>query len=251
METSFKTKSALLWAAMVCVGLNLGCSLGALVVQAPTPTPTRHKTPQATYTFTPNWTATFTPSATPTETSTPTETPTLTPTPTETPEGEEEQAQAEAPAPPPPPPPPPPPEEAPPTEEPTVAPEPEFPFQVNYFVHDTGSPGETRMTAWIRRDFKPGIFKTLDGFQVKALAPDGNAYLSEISGPGAGDSTVKGTGDNHNMNTKLEFQPYTPGLYKITLVEGGVQVSPEIEITLSEDPMQYVHFDFFEQGSEE
>lgn len=250
MEMSFQTKSALLWVAVACVGLNLGCSLGALVVQAPTPTPTRYKTPQPTYTFTPNWTATFTPSATPTETSTPTATPISTPTPTETPEGEEGAAQAEAPAPPPPPPLPPP-EDTPPPEEPTATPEPEFPFQVNYFVHDTGSPGETRMTAWIRRDFKPGIFKTLDGFQMKALAPDGNAYLSEVSGPGAGDSTVKGTGDNHNMNTKLEFQPYTPGVYKITLVEGGVQVSPEIEITLSEDPMQYVHFDFFEQAPEE
>ena len=245
-----RSTSIFIWIAIAGVVLNMGCSLGALVVQAPTATPTRYKTPQATYTFTPNWTATFTPSATPTETPTPTLTSTPTPTPTENPEGEEEEvAQAEAP---PPPPPAPPVEEAPPPpEEPAATPEPEFPFQVNYFIHDTGSPGETRMTAWVRRDFKPGIFKTLEGFQVKALAPDGNAYLSEISGAGAGDSTVKGTGDNHNMNTKLEFRPYTPGPYVITLVEGGIQVSPEIEITLGEDPMQYVHFDFFEQAPPE
>lgn len=251
LHRTLPVKPAFLWIVAVSVIFNLGCSLGALVVQAPTATPTRDKTPRATYTFTPDWTPTFTPSATPTETPTATMTPTATLTPSEATEGAEA-AQAEAP--PPPPPPPPPAEEAPAPPSPEVpeaTTEPEFPFQVNYFVHDTGSPGETRMTAWIRRDFDPGIFKTLEGFQMRALAPDGNAYLSEISGPGAGDSTVKGTGDNHNMNTKLEFPPYTPGLYKITLVEGGVQVSPEIEITLSEEPMQYVHFDFFEQAPAE
>lgn len=231
----------------ISLALNLGCSLGALIVQAPTPTPTRNRIPQATYTFTPDWTVTFTPSATPTATPTPTETPTPTSTPTEIPEEEV----AAAPPPPAAQPPPPPPEEVPPTEEPIVTPEPAFPFQVNYFIHDTGSPGETRMTAWVRRDFRPGIFKTLDGFQMQALAPDGNIYMSEISGAGAGDSTVKGTGDNHNMNTKLEFRPYTPGVYIITLVNGGVQVSPELEITLSADPMQYAHFDFFEQAPPE
>jgi len=101
------------------------------------------------------------------------------------------------------------------------------------------------MTAWIRVDYGPGQFKTLSGFQMKAIAPDGNEYLSEVSGPGFGDSTVKGTGDNHNMKTKLEFRPYTPGTYRVFLVEGGVQVSPEVELTLSADPLQYVHFDFF------
>ena len=100
------------------------------------------------------------------------------------------------------------------------------------------------MTAWIRVDKGPGIFKTLSGFQMKAVTPDGNTYLSEISGSGPGDSTVKGTGDNHNMNTKLEIRPYTPGDYTITLVEGGIQVSPEYQITLTADPLNYVHFDF-------
>ena len=49
------------------------------------------------------------------------------------------------------------------------------------------------------------------------------------------------------MNTKLEFTPYTPGTYKIMLVEGETQVSSEFEINISAEPMQYVHFDFFKQ----
>ena len=82
---------------------------------------------------------------------------------------------------------------------------------------------------------------------MKVTAPDGNEYLSEVSGPGAADSTVPGTGDNHLMNTKLEIRPYTAGPYKVTLVEGGVQVAPEVEIVLNADPRQYVHFEFFKQ----
>ena len=66
-----------------------------------------------------------------------------------------------------------------------------------------------------------------------------------MSGPGATDSTVPGTGDNHLMNTKLEISPYTPGTYKILLVEGGVQVSAEVEVALGVDPLQYIHVDFF------
>jgi hypothetical protein len=101
------------------------------------------------------------------------------------------------------------------------------------------------MTAWIRRDSGPGKFSTLSGFQMKVLAPDGNSYLSELSGSGTADSTVPGTGDNHRMNTKLEISPYTPGDYTVTLVEGGVQVAPEVNIYISAAPLLYVHFDFF------
>ena len=82
---------------------------------------------------------------------------------------------------------------------------------------------------------------------MKTVAPDGNVHLSELSGSGPGDSTVPGTGDNHWMNTKLELRPYTPGTYKLFLVEGDTQVSPEIEFNLSADPLQYIHFDFFKQ----
>lgn len=231
--------------ALLSLGLSLGCSAGSLLVQVPTPTATPIKTLQPTFTFTPPRTPTLTPSPTLTETPTPTLTSTVTPTPTETPEGaDSDSAEADAeveaaPA-----------QPAEPTatptpEEPAATPTPEYPFNVTYFQHDTGSPTETRMTAWIRIDYGPGQFKSLAGFQLKAIAPDGKEYLSEISGPGFGDSTVKGTGDNHNMNTKLEFQPYTPGAYQIFLVEGGVQVSPVIELTLQEEPQQYVHFEFF------
>ncbi len=231
--------------SLVGLGVSLGCSVGSLIVQVNTPTPTPFKTPQPTFTFTPNWTPTFTPSPIPTDTPSPTLTPTSTPTPTPTVATTSEPAQAavEAAAPPPP---------AEPTAtpspaEPAATPTPAFPFNVVYYTHDTGSPGETRITGWIRLDISPGQFKTLSNFQIKALAPDGNTYLSDLSGPGTADSTMPGTGDNHRMNTKLEIRPYTPGIYKIQLVEGGVQVSPEVEVNLGAEPRQYVHFEFFKQ----
>jgi hypothetical protein len=96
-------------------------------------------------------------------------------------------------------------------------------------------------------DFAPGQYKTLPNFQIRAVAPDGQVYLSELSGPGTADSTVANAGDNHRMNTKLEVRPYTSGVYKIQLVEGGVQASQEIEVNFSASPRQYMHFDFFKQ----
>lgn len=233
----------------LAIGLifSLGCSAGKLLVQAAPPTPTVEKTVRPTYTFTPLPTATYTPTPTFTSTSTPTPTNTLTPSPTPTPAPEE----AEAAAPPPPPPaepaPPPSPADTPTPEEPTPTPTPEFEFQVTYATHPTGSPGETRITAWIREDGEPGHWNTLAGYQVQAIAPDGNTYLSEPSGDGFSDSTVPGTGDNHWMNTKLEIRPYTPGDYRLSLVNGGIQVSPEVQINLSADPLQYLHLDFFKQ----
>jgi hypothetical protein len=230
---------------LVGLGVSLGCSVGSLIVQVNTPTPTPFKTPQPTFTFTPNWTPTFTPSPLPTDTPSPTPTFTSTPTPhpTEANAPEPAQAAVEAAAPPPPVEP----EATPLPAEPEATPTPAFPFSVVYYTHDTGSPGETRITGWIRMDIGPGQFKTLSDFQIKALAPNGNTYLSDPSGSGTADSTMAGTGDNHWMNTKLEIRPYTPGLYKIQLVEGGVQVSPEVEINLSAEPRQYVHFEFFKQ----
>ena len=47
------------------------------------------------------------------------------------------------------------------------------------------------------------------------------------------------------MNTKVEIRPYTAGEYTVFLEEGGVQVSPEIKISLSANPLQYAHFEFF------
>jgi hypothetical protein len=228
---------------LVGLALSLGCSVGALVMQVETPTPTPPKTLEPTFTLTPYRTPTFTPSPIPTDTPTLIPTPTQTPSPTSTPENQEAADQpAEQAAPPPAPVEP---TATPPPAEPAATPTPAFPFNVVYYQHDTGSPGETRITGWIRLDSAPGMFKTLSNFQIKVLAPDGNSYLSELSGPGTADSTMAGTGDNHRMNTKLEIKPYTPGVYKVQLVEGGLQVSPEIEITLSAEPLQYVHFDFF------
>jgi hypothetical protein len=231
--------SFIFFSLVISVTLSMGCSIGALIVQVPTPTPLPHKTPKPTYTLTPYYTPTNTPTNTPTATPTPTPTETPTPTPTEPPP--EEEAAAEVPAEPVAPP------ATPTPEEPTATPTPAFPFNVVYFQHDTGSAGETRFTGWIRVDYGPGKFKSLSNFQMKVLAPNGVEYLSEISGPGATDSTVPGTGDNHLMNTKLEIRPYTPGTYKVFLVEGGVQASQEIELAVNAEPRQYIHFDFFKQ----
>ncbi len=225
--------------------VSLGCSAGALIVQVGTPTPTPYKTPQPTFTVTPIRTATSTPTPTPTATNTPTPTPTHTPSPTPTPALREtasppsEPVQQAAPAAPVEP------TATPTPAEPTATPTPAFPFNVVYYQHDTGSPGETRITGWIRLDTGPGYFKTLSNFQIKVIAPDGNVYLSDPSGTGTADSTVAGTGDNHRMNTKLEIRPYTPGVYKIQLVEGGTPVSSEVKVTFAAEPRQYVHFDFF------
>jgi len=228
---------------LTSLAVSIGCSVGTLMVQGSPPTATPNKTPQPTFTVTPIRTATFTPTATPTSTNSPTPTPTFTPTPTPTLPNSTPQAQPApqeaapvAPTEPPP---------TPTPTEPTATATPAFPFNVVYYQHDTGSPGETRITGWIRLDIGPGQFKTLSNFQIKALAPDGQVYLSELSGSGTADSTLAGTGDNHRMNTKLEIRPYTPGLYKIQLVEGGVQVSPEVELTMNAEPRQYVHFEFF------
>jgi hypothetical protein len=79
---------------------------------------------------------------------------------------------------------------------------------------------------------------------MKVIAPDGSTHLSEPSGDGHADSTVPGTGDNHFMNTKLEISPYQSGTYTVYLVEGEQQVSSEVQVSLTADPLQYVHFDF-------
>jgi hypothetical protein len=244
--------SVLIIFGLLALGVSLGCSVGALVVQVETPTVGPNKTPQPTFTFTPFWTPTFTPTPVPTDTPSPVPTSTATPIPSPTTENTVEPALAAVEAAPPPaepaaPPPPAEPTATPPPAEPAPAPTSAFPFNVVYYTHDTGSPGETRITGWIRLDIAPGQYKTLPNFQIRAVAPDSQVYLSDLSGPGTADSTVANAGDNHRMNTKLEVRPYTSGVYKIQLVEGGVQVSQEIEVNLSASPRQYVHFDFFKQ----
>lgn len=238
--------------SLVGLAASIGCSLGALIVQVPTPTSTPFKTPQPTFTFTPNWTPTFTPSATPTVTDTPTPTNTPTPIPTQNPEAGENEEEpppepvAEVPAEPVVPP------DTPTPEGPTETPAPTYPFTNVPHPYDTGSPGETRLTAWVVRVYdEPGKFKTLSGYRMRVLAPDGNTYFSEVSGSGFADSTVPGAGDNNRMNTKLEIRPYTPGVYKIALVdETDAQVSPEIEVNFSAEPLKYIHFDFYKRTDE-
>ncbi len=243
--------------------INLGCSLGALVVQVSTPTPTPFKTPKPTFTFTPNWTATFTPSLTPTPSHTPTPTETPIPASNDNAEGEvitdtteiitdTTQATTEPPPTPEPlvdaPTEPPVPTNTPTPEEPTATPTPAYPFSIVPIPHNTGSPGETRMTAWVVKisDASAGRFNTLPGYRMRVVAPDGNTYFSEVSGDGFADSTVAGAGDNHRMNTKLEIRPYTAGTYQVSLVDGAdVQVSPEVEVVFEAEPRQYIHFDFF------
>jgi hypothetical protein len=129
-------------------------------------------------------------------------------------------------------------------EAPTATPAPDYPFGVTYSLHDAEASEETRLTAWIKQDTGPGLFSTLAGFQVVVIAPDGNSHLSELSGSEVESSMGENTGEGHNMNTQITFSPYTPGPYRIHLVEGGVQVSPEVQLTLPESPAQYVHFEF-------
>ncbi len=229
-----------------CFLLNIGCSIGSMLVQVPPATPTSMRTRRPTYTPSPVWTLTFTPSSTPTptktftptptptRTSTPTVTPTPVPTDTPKPEPAEESA----------PPQPAQPVSTPTPSAPTATATPAFPFMGIAAIHNTGSPSEVRFTGWIRVDYQPGKFKTLADFQMKVLAPDGKTYFSERSGSGSTDSTVAGTGDNHRMNTKLEIRPYLPGKYQVWLVQGETQVSAIIDITLSTSPLQYVHIDF-------
>ncbi len=234
--------------AMLFTVVSTACnfSVGQVIVQVPTPTEVSAPTRRPTYTPTLVPTLTPTPTNTPTETSTPppTETPTETPTPTTTAEPTNTPTNP-PPAQPAQPTQPPEPTATPTPDEPTATPTPAFPFNVVYFSYPTGSPGETRFTAWVRLDYKAGGSLPLAGFQMNIVSPDGNSYLSELSGAGVAQSSAPGAGDNHLMNTKAEIRPYTPGTYRIWLLENNVQVSREVQLELSAEPLQYVHFEFF------
>jgi hypothetical protein len=227
---------------------SLGCSVGRLLVQAPTPTLAPTKTPRPTFTFTPNWTPTLFP--TPTITSTPLP-PAATPTPeaTATPE-----AVAVAPTDTPLPAPPPPtntPVPQPPTDTPTLAPPtatpaPEYPFTITPYVYNTGSPLETRITGYVItiKNASIGDFDLMQNYQIMLIDPQGGEHLSSPSG-GRNHSTGEGLGDDHWFNTEVKISPYMAGQYRIWLVKDGVQESPELELNLTATPYQYVHLDFF------
>jgi hypothetical protein len=225
---------------------SLGCSVGRLLVQAPTPTLAPTKTPRPTFTFTPNWTPTLFP--TPTITSTPLP-PAATPTPeaTATPE-----AVAVVPTDTPPPPPPTntpvpqPPTDTPTPAPPTATPTPEYPFTVTPYVYNTGSPLETRITGYVIKikDASIGDFDLMQDYQIMLIDPQGGEHLSSPSG-GRNHSTGEGLGDDHWFNTEVKISPYMAGKYRIWLVKDGVQESPELELNLIATPYQYVHLDFF------
>jgi hypothetical protein len=222
---------------------SLGCSVGRLLVQAPTPTLAPTKTPRPTFTFTPNWTPTLFP--TPTITSTPLP-PVATPTPeaTATPE-----AVAVVPTDTPPPPPPTntpvpqPPTDTPTPAPPTATPAPAYPFVCQLITHPTGNPQYTYITGSVHKwvDQSQGNAAAQTGYVLVIIGPAGE-YTSTVSGPGTTDSRGPGLGDNHAMNMKVEFAPYTPGEYRGYLALNGQQVSDEIQFTMQSDPQTYAHF---------
>lgn len=85
-----------------------------------------------------------------------------------------------------------------------------------------------------------GNAKPQAGYVLVVIGPSGE-YKSEVSGPGAADSKGQGLGDNHPMNMKVEFQPYVPGDYRVYLTQDGEQVSNEVQLTMSSDPLTYAH----------
>ncbi len=224
---------------------SMSCSVGTLLVRAPTPTLQPTKTPRPTFTFTPDWTPTLLPTFTPTlspvpptDTPTPAVPPTNTPgaVPTDTPPPADTPVPAA----------PPPPTDTPTPAEPTATPLPEFPFTVTPYIFNTGSALETRITAYVIEvfDASVGHFQDLHEYQVKLIDPMGSEHLSNLSG-GRNHTTGEGLGDDRWFNAEVKISPYTPGRYRAWLVKGGVQLSPEIEFELATQPAQYVHLDFF------
>lgn len=189
-----------------------------------TSTPTRPPTP--TNTRVPTWTPY--PTYTPTATRVPTDTPMPTPTDTPTPVPPGEAAVGSAPA------------------APTPTPTPEFPYDSVVEVFDTGTPQMTRVTGmvWKVVSVNMALYDGEPGYRMRLVDPSGNAHLSDVSGLGGTDSTCRDCGDNQKMNMKIEMRPYVPGTYRVTLMQGDEQKSPEVEFTLAPNPQQYVHVNF-------
>jgi len=242
-----RLKLSLCLVAGALVASSLACSLGTLLVRAPTPTRQPTKTPRPTFTFTPNWTPTRMPTATVTPTPlpptiTPTPPPTVTPakrakaTPTEPPAAEEEDSPTPRPA------------KPKPTAEPTATPTAQYPFSVTPYTFNTGSAVETRVTGYVIEvyDASTGQFQDLEGYQFVLVDPQGNQHLSNTSG-GRNHTTGEGLGDDRWFNAEAKISPYMSGHYKAWLVKDGTQQSPAIEFDMASQPNQYVHLDFFKQ----
>lgn len=194
------------------------------------PTSTPPRAPTATNTRVPTWTPS--PTRTPTATRVPTDTPV--PTPTDTP-----------------PPPPPAPAGAaslPASVPPPVPPTPShgFSYDVMLDQFDTGTPRLTRITGmvWKIVDVNLAEYTGEPGYQMRVVDTYGRVHLSEVSGIGGTSSTCSDCGDSQRMNMKVEIPPYVPGTYRVSLVRGEEQMSPEVEFTLAAYPAQYVHVHF-------
>ena len=191
----------------------------------PTSTPTRPPTP--TNTRVPTWTPspTYTPTATRVPTNTPVPTPTDTPVPAPANRGS---PSASAPA------------ATPPT------PTPEFPNYTMVRVFDTGSPQVTRVTGmvWKIISVNLALYDGEPGYQMRLVDPNGNVYISDVSGIGGTDSTCNDCGDNQRMNMKIEFSPSLPGTYRVSLLYGEEQMAPEVEFIMAANPVQYIHVNF-------
>lgn len=194
-------------------------------VITPTSTPTRPPTP--TNTRVPTWTPspTYTPTATRVPTNTPVPTPTHTPVPAPSNGGSTSASAPTAPAP---------------------TPTPEFPFEIMVRVFDTGSPQVTRVTGmvWKIISVNYALYDGEPGYQMRLVDPNGNVHISDVSGIGGTDSTCNDCGDNQRMNMKIEFSPYLPGIYRVSLLYGEEQMAPEVEFTMAANPLQYIHVNF-------
>lgn len=190
----------------------------------PTPTPS----PSPTNTLVPTWTPS--PTRTPTATRIPTDTPVPTPTPTPPPPPQPGDASAPAQV----------------LAASTPTPTHEFPYDAMLDVFDTGTPRLTRVTGmvWAILDANLALYTGVPGYQMRLVDPHGRVHLSDVSGIGGTGSTCLGCGDSQRMNMKIEIPPYLPGEYRVTLVRGEEQMSPEVAFTLAEYPHQYVHVHF-------
>ena len=172
-----KNCKALPWLLLVALLMgSLSCSVGTLLVRAPTPTLQPTKTPRPTFTFTPNWTPTLLPTFTPTLSPVP---PADTPTPEVPPTNTPGAVATDTPSPPtdtPVPAAPPPPTDTPTPAEPTATPLPEYPFEVVPYTYNMESALENRVTAHVVIEgtgggFAVGDFDTAEGYQIKLVDP--------------------------------------------------------------------------------
>ncbi|OQY43411.1 MAG: hypothetical protein B6242_14700 [Anaerolineaceae bacterium 4572_78] len=246
-----KNKHILITIIFTQLIIGLGCSLGSLLVQAPTPTPTPTKTPR------PIFTATLFPTDTPLPTNTPLPTDTNTPVievieeptavpPTDTPIPTNTS------------PPQPPPQPQPPTNTPiptntplpidtplpTATPAPSYPFPANVITHLTGSQVEFRISGLVwKGDVSTGYGETMANLHMRVIIPTGAEELSNISAPSINQSTRGG--DNHTMNFEYKHSPYLPGKYTVHLMRDSEQIAPTVEIIAQEGPpFTYAHIDF-------